>query len=238
MKPLCKAIVLAAGSGLRMGTGLPKQFLPLGGKPVVWYSLQAFQTYPDIAEIILVTGEDFTDYCRKEIVDRYHLDKVKTITKGGAERTDSVYQGLCCAEPCDYVFIHDGARPFLDTGILDRCMEKVLCYDAAVAGMPSKDTVKIADAAGFVKTTPERKTVWTIQTPQVFSYSLIRKAHDKMYRQNIKGLTDDAMVVERTTGHPIILVEGSYRNIKITTPEDLKTAESLLYPPENIPHEE
>ena len=125
MKPVCKAIVVAAGSGRRMGGKIPKQFLPLSGKPVLWYSLQAFGACDAIEEIILVTAEEFVSYCREEIVERYQLDKVKTIVTGGAERTDSVYQGLLGAEPCDYVMIHDGARPFLSDAILDRCMEKI-----------------------------------------------------------------------------------------------------------------
>ncbi|MBQ6321681.1 MAG: 2-C-methyl-D-erythritol 4-phosphate cytidylyltransferase [Lachnospiraceae bacterium] len=228
MKPVCKAIVVAAGSGRRMGGKIPKQFLPLSGKPVLWYSLQAFGACDAIEEIILVTAEEFVSYCREEIVERYQLDKVKTIVTGGAERTDSVYQGLLGAEPCDYVMIHDGARPFLSDAILDRCMEKIQDNDAIVVGVPARDTVKIADAAGFVKETPERKTVWIIQTPQVFSYSLIRKAYEEMYRRDIRGLTDDAMVVEQTTGESILLVEGSSRNIKITTPEDLIIAESFM----------
>ena len=228
MKPVCKAIVVAAGSGRRMGGKIPKQFLPLSGKPVLWYSLQAFGACDAIEEIILVTAEEFVSYCREEIVERYQLDKVKTIVTGVAERTDSVYQGLLGAEPCDYVMIHDGARPFLSDAILDRCMEKIQDNDAIVVGVPARDTVKIADAAGFVKETPERKTVWIIQTPQVFSYSLIRKAYEEMYRRDIRGLTDDAMVVEQTTGESILLVEGSSRNIKITTPEDLIIAESFM----------
>mgnify|MGYP002798185599 FL=1 len=151
------AIVLAAGQGKRMHSKIQKQFLEIGGKPVLYYSLRCFQDSPLIDDIILVTGEDALAYCRSEIVDRYGFTKVSRIIQGGKERYDSVYAGLLACEDTDYVLIHDGARPFITEEILRRGMEGVKETGACVIGMPSKDTVKLSDAAGFVSETPDRK---------------------------------------------------------------------------------
>lgn len=223
----CTAIVLAAGQGKRMNSKIQKQFLEVKGYPVLYYSLKVFQESPLIDEMILVTGENVLSYCREKIVDKYGFTKVKKILPGGKERYDSVYAGLLACEDCDFVFIHDGARPFISEEILERGLEGVRETGACVVGMPSKDTVKLAEN-GFVKETPERSSVWTIQTPQIFSYSLIRKAHENIRRKDMSGITDDAMVVEQETGAKIRLATGSYQNIKITTPEDLAIAESFL----------
>lgn len=222
------AIVLAAGQGKRMHSKIQKQFLEIGGKPVLYYSLRCFQDSPLIDDIILVTREDALAYCRSEIVDRYGFTKVSRIVQGGKERYDSVYAGLLACEDTDYVLIHDGARPFITEEILRRGMEGVKETGACVIGMPSKDTVKLSDAAGFVSETPDRKTVWTIQTPQIFSYNLIKSVHDSIRRKDMSQITDDAMVVEQESGTRIRLVEGSYMNLKITTPEDLNVAEIFL----------
>ena len=223
----CTAIVLAAGQGKRMNSKIQKQFLEVKGYPVLHYSLKVFQESPLIDEMILVTGENVLSYCREKIVDKYGFTKVKKILPGGKERYDSVYAGLLACEDCDFVFIHDGARPFISEEILERGLEGVRETGACVVGMPSKDTVKLAEN-GFVKETPERSSVWTIQTPQIFSYSLIRKAHENIRRKDMSGITDDAMVVEQETGAKIRLATGSYQNIKITTPEDLAIAEAFL----------
>lgn len=224
---ICRAIVLAAGSGRRMHSDVPKQFLELNGRPVLSYSLAAFQNHPDIDEIVLVTSAGYMTFCEEQIVKPFRFDKVKHIVPGGKERTDSVYEGLLAAGECDYVLIHDGARPFLTGEMIDRCIEGAVKHGAAVAAVPSKDTVKLSDENGFVSETPDRNYVWTIQTPQAFSYPLVLKAHEEMYRQGLLGLTDDASVVERTTGIKVKLVEGSYRNIKITTQEDMRIAAAL-----------
>ena len=224
----CTAIVLAAGQGKRMHSKIQKQFLEIGGKPVLYYSLQCFQESPLIRDIILVTGEDMISYCEKEIVEKYKFTKVSRVTAGGKERYDSVYAGLLCCENTDYVYIHDGARPFIAEDMIRRGYEAVKRTGACVIGMPSKDTVKLADADGYIKETPDRRIVWNIQTPQIFSYDLIRKAYESIHKKDMTGVTDDAMVVEQEIGTRILLVEGSYRNIKITTPEDLAVAEAFL----------
>lgn len=222
------AIVLAAGKGSRMKSNIPKQFIELNGKPVLYYSLKAFED-SFIDEIILVTGEGQKEYCRTEIVDKYGITKVSGIICGGKERFDSVYRGLCTLQECDYVYIHDGARPFVDARILQRAKQCVEKNNACAAGMPVKDTIKIVDDDEYVVETPLRKYVWQIQTPQVFSYSIVKKAYDKLYEASDRsGITDDAMVVERMLEHPVKLFEGSYRNIKITTPEDLPAAEMFF----------
>lgn len=224
----CTAIVLAAGQGKRMNSKIQKQFLEVQGYPILYYSLRCFQESSLIQNIILVTGESVLSYCKSEIVEKYGFSKVTRIIPGGKERYDSVYAGLLACENCDYVFIHDGARPFITEEILKRGLEGVQATGACVIGMPSKDTVKLAGDDGCVKETPDRSSVWTIQTPQIFSYPLIREAHESIRKKNMTAITDDAMVVEQETGAKILLVEGSYQNIKITTPEDLSVAEAFL----------
>lgn len=191
------AIVLAAGQGKRMNSRVQKQFLELGGKPVLYYSLNCFQQSPLITDIILVTGAESVAFCKEEIVEKYGLTKVTKVIPGGKERYDSVYEGLLACENSDFVLIHDGARPFITQEILERGMNGARETGACVIGMPSKDTVKVADEKGFVQETPERNLVWSVQTPQIFEYSLIRNAHEKIRCGNMEGITDDAMVVER-----------------------------------------
>lgn len=224
----CTAIVLAAGQGKRMHSKIQKQFLEIGGKPILYYSMECFQKSPLIQDIILVTGEDMISYCQSEIVEKYGFTKVCKVTAGGKERYDSVYAGLLCCQDTDYVYIHDGARPFVTEEMIQRGYEAVKRTNACIMGMLSKDTVKLADPSGYIKETPDRKIVWNIQTPQIFSYDLIRGAYESIRKKDMSNVTDDAMVVEQETGTKILLVEGSYQNIKITTPEDLAVAEAFL----------
>lgn len=222
------AIVLAAGQGKRMHTKIQKQFLEIKGYPVLYYSLRCFQDSPLIEDIILVTGEESVLYCQKEIVDKYGFTKVTKVIPGGKERYDSVYRGLLACENSDYVLIHDGARPFITEEILERGLTGAEETGACAVGMPSKDTVKIADESGYIAETPDRSKVWMIQTPQIFQYALIRNAHESIRTREMSNVTDDAMVVEQETGIKVRLAEGSYQNIKITTPEDLGVAELFL----------
>ena len=141
-----------------------KQYLDLCGKPVLYYSLHAFQESPVIDEILLVTGEQEIEYCRKEIVEKYQFTKVRKILAGGAERYLSVWNGIQAAENKGCLFIHDGARPFVDEEMIERVYEQVQKEKACVVGMPVKDTIKIADEKEYVQTTPDRSTVWMIQT--------------------------------------------------------------------------
>ena len=221
------AIVLAAGSGKRMNTKVHKQYLLLKGKPVLYYSLKAFED-SQVDDIILVVGPGEIEYCRKDIVEKYGIKKVSAIVEGGKERYHSVYEGLKQAEETDYVLIHDGARPFVSQPIIERTITAVREYQACVVGMPVKDTIKMVDDDTYAKETPNRSTVWMVQTPQAFSYPLVFDAYTRMLADEDTAITDDAMVVERMTSCKVKLIEGSYQNIKITTPEDLDIAEVYL----------
>lgn len=227
------AVILAAGQGRRMKGKVAKQYMLLQEKPVLYYALKTFQE-SFVDEIVLVTEEGGQEYCKKEIVDFYGFDKVKRIVSGGKERYHSVQRGLCALKDTEYVFIHDGARPFLTVDILERTLEAVRQYKACAVGVPVTDTIKVADADGFVAETPERSLLWSMQTPQAFAYPLIRKAYDCLIREEARFLekgirvTDDAMVAETILQVLVKIVEGSYENIKLTTPEDLARAEILL----------
>lgn len=229
------AIVLAAGRGSRMNSSIQKQYMSLHGKPVLYYSLKAFEN-SFVNRIVLVTGKDEISYCKKEIVEKYRFGKVTDIVAGGKERYHSVYEGIRAAGECDYLFVHDGARPLLSEDILNRARTELERNGnrAAVAGVPSKDTVKLVNEQGRVISTPDRNLVWNVQTPQCFSYKTIKEAYEILMRdeEGVKAagirITDDAMVVENFADCPVKLFEGSYRNIKITTPEDLEVAERYL----------
>lgn len=236
--------MLAAGRGSRMKSDVPKQYMRLRDKPVIWYALQAIEESAVIDDCILVAGTQVSDieYMRDEIVARYGFRKVDTIVAGGSERYDSVYQALQVIADEDmavpnrdgYIFIHDGVRPFLTEEILRRCYEAVKEHHACVAAVPVKDTIKLADPEGFAAETPDRSLLWQIQTPQVFDAQLIISSYEKLMREKEQllreglSITDDAMTVERFTGQKVKLVEGSYENIKITTPEDIRIAETFL----------
>ncbi len=222
------AIVLAGGSGRRMHSNVKKQYLIIGDKPVLYYSLEAFQSSSLIDEIILVCSREDIEQCREEIVVRYGFTKVKKIVAGGKERHDSVFEGLKALEDCAYVMIHDGARPFIDEEMLERIWSQLPSVRACTVGMPVKDTIKLSDTLGFVEKTLPRERLWNIQTPQAFAYDLIRRAHELRAEGLLEAqITDDAMLIEYTEQIPVKLIEGSYENIKITTPEDLLYAELI-----------
>lgn len=227
-KKKCTAIVLAAGQGKRMGTKVQKQYLEINGKPVLYYSLHVFEQSAVIDDVILVVGENQAEYCQNEIVSKYGFGKVRRIIQGGAERYISVWNGLQEVDDDGYVFIHDGARPFVDEEILNRAYNDVQTCKSCVVGMPVKDTIKLADSEGYVEETPDRSLVWMIQTPQVFESSLVKQAYTLLMEQECIQVTDDAMVVEQMLGHKVKLTLGSYENMKITTPEDLDIAEIFV----------
>ena len=227
------AIVLAAGSGKRMQSDVKKQYIEIDGKPLIYYALNTFEKSEVITDVILVTGAEDIEFCRNEIVERFSFFKVRNVVCGGRERYHSVMAGLDEIDKnggCEYVFIHDGARPFVDEDMLLRLYDEVKLTEACVAAVKSKDTVKISNNAGYVVSTPNRNLTWIIQTPQVFEYELIKEAYGILKEEECglpcQGIvvTDDAMVVETWTGHKVKLTEGSYENIKVTTPEDLKIA--------------
>ena len=228
----CAAIVLAAGVGKRMGADVPKQFIKIDDKPILYYSLRAFEN-SFIDEIVLVVRSEDIDYCQ-EMVREFSFSKVTKVTVGGAERYHSVALGLEAIDEADFVFIHDGARCCVTQQVLNCTFDAVSEYGAAVASVPSKDTVKIANAEGFAKETPSRDTVYIIQTPQVFDFNAIRECYRKLIAREgelaaggIK-ITDDAMVMEFFGEDKVFLCGGDYRNIKVTTPNDLVLAEIYL----------
>lgn len=223
------AIILAAGQGKRMGSSVPKQYLKLEGHEILYYSVRAFEDCPAVDEIILVTGGREIEYCQKEIVEKYGFLKVSKIIPGGAERYDSVYAGLLAADDCAYVLIHDGARPLVTVEIIEKVLEGAMTYDNCTTGMPVKDTIKVADREQMAVETPDRSTLWAIHTPQAFSYPVILEAHRRFREGDYRvPVTDDTMMVEMFMRKRTKLVEGSYRNIKVTTPDDIEAAKAFL----------
>ena len=236
-KKRCTAIILAAGQGKRMGADVQKQYIELEGKPVIYYSLKAFQDSEIIDDIILVVGSEKEIHDCSKLVKEYHFTKVDAIVLGGKERYDSVWQALKVIQDGrlkvknqdGYVFIHDGVRLFVDGDIIRRGYETVRKCKACVAGMPCKDTIKLVDEEDCTVQTPERKYVRAVQTPQVFETSLIIEAYSRLMREESISVTDDGMVVEQMLNVSVKLYEGSCENIKITTPEDLEIAKVFLY---------
>lgn len=221
------AIVLAAGKGVRMNAGMNKQFILLNGKPLLVHTLEAFQHCKEIDNIILVAGKDEMQFCREQILDFYGFDKVDKLVAGGSERQQSVYNGIMALDKsCGIVVIHDGARPILPDNIIERCIEGAKAYGAVSAGMPVKETIKMLDKDGFVECTPERGRLWVTQTPQAFKADIIRMAHENAAEKGISG-TDDAFLVE-CLGMKVKMIESGYENIKVTTPEDIIVAETIM----------
>ena len=220
------AIILAAGQGKRMGANINKQFLTLSGKPVLYHTIKAFSDNENIDNIIVLCAESDMEYCKKNIIEKYDLKKVKALVKGGKERQDSVYNGLKAIESCDIVLIHDGARPFVAEKIINNGIENAEKYGACTCGVKSKDTIKIKDKEGFAKETLNREDTFIVQTPQCFKYDIILNCHEELKKTNFE-VTDDAMIVEKFN-KKVYLYEGSYLNIKLTTPEDMIIGENIL----------
>lgn len=222
------AVIVAGGKGLRMGMDVRKQYLLLDGIPVLAHTLRVFDRCPAVTDICLVAPFFDLDYCRQAVVDVVSPSKPVLMVAGGDERQHSVYNGLQSLEtaPDDVVVIHDGVRPFVDSGQILECVETAHRTGAAILAVPVSDTLKLSDGQGTVDRTLDRNKIWMAQTPQAFRYGLIREAHDRAVAENIMG-TDDAFLVERLGGK-VALVQGSRNNIKITTPEDMDLARSLM----------
>lgn len=224
------AIILSAGRGKRMGSNVPKQYMDIKGNPILYYSIKAFGE-SKVHSIIIVTGASDINYVKTEIVDRYGLKKVVDVVSGGDERYDSVYRGLEAANRigADYVLIHDGARPFVDQDTIINCMENVRTSRACIAGVPVKDTIKVVESSNVIVDNPDRSMLWMAQTPQCFEFSLAYNSYKEMIESGkAKGITDDAMVIEKFGGIKSVMIESSYNNIKVTTPIDIKIGEQLL----------
>ena len=219
-------VIVSAGRGSRMKADINKQFLKLKGKEVIAHTIDKFYNNKNIDEIVVVVKEDEADFFRRNIIDKYGYKNIK-IAFGGKERQDSVFNGLKAVnERCDIVLIHDGARPFVTDEIIKNSIECAKKNKCVIVGVPVKDTIKIINKDNEVCDTPNRSTLWSIQTPQVFEYLSIIKAHKIAKEKSYYG-TDDSMLMEYL-GYNVKVIEGSYNNIKITTPEDLKIGEEIL----------
>ena len=224
------AIVLAAGNGKRMNNKIPKQYLAIDGKPVLYYCLVAFEK-SSVEDIILVVSEGEQEYCKTEVVEKYNFKKIKQIVVGGYERYESVYAGLSvCDKDYDVVLIHDSAKPMITVDIIETAIDEAVRYGACVVAVPVKDTIKVSDVDGFAHKTLRRDELWSAQTPQAFKLEICKRAYDiLMHSPGLEiGITDDAMVVEKMLGISVRLCMGDYKNIKITTPEDLIMATQYL----------
>ncbi len=222
----CSAVIVVAGRGKRMGTDMPKQFLKLKGKTIIERTAAVFGGCVSVNEMVIVSSEHGLEECKK-IFESYSWGKPVKYVLGGAERYESVYNGLKAVdEKCGIVIIHDGVRPFVTENIIEDSISAAVEYGACAAGVKSKDTVKICDENGFVVSTPSREMVYNIQTPQTFRRDIITEAYRKAKESGIYG-TDDASLAENA-GYPVKIIEGSYDNIKITTPDDLIVGEKIL----------
>lgn len=219
-------VIPAAGQGKRMKAGKNKQFIELRGIPVIIHTLRVFEGDPACAGIILSINEKETSIFERLVKD-YGLTKVIRIVAGGAERQHSVYNGLMqLTDDQSIVLIHDGARPFVTADMIRRLVVKAEETGAAIAAVPVKDTIKQVNQAGMVIETMERSSIWAVQTPQAFRLEVVKKAHEQAAKEGFLG-TDDASLVERLP-YEVSVVEGSYENIKLTTPDDLVIAEAIL----------
>ena len=224
-------LIPAAGTGRRMGGSISKQYLELAGKPILAHTLTLFENHPRIENIYLIVPPDDISYCQQQIIDRYGFSKVKRIVAGGTERQDSVRNGLDTlaedglSQPHRPILIHDGARPLFDCKRLSTLIDIVCQTGACIIGVPVKDTIKEVEN-NQITGSPDRSRLWQAQTPQGFHYQLIREAFDQAADDGSTA-TDDASLVERL-GHPVQILEGDYRNIKVTTPEDILIAAALL----------
>lgn len=220
------ALITAAGKGQRMQSSTPKQYLSLGGKPILAQTLQVFEDCSPIDGIYVIVPEEQMDMVQKEIVEKYYFKKVLKLVRGGKIRQHSVWNGLqAISGGCSIVVVHDGVRPLISSRLIARSIETAQKSGAAVVGVLARDTVKRAAPGKKIQTLP-REEIWLAQTPQTFQFPLIMKAYQKAHRDDFLG-TDDACLVERM-GYPVTLIPGDYSNIKITTPEDLILAEALF----------
>jgi 2-C-methyl-D-erythritol 4-phosphate cytidylyltransferase len=221
------AVIVAAGKGVRMNCEIRKQYLELEGVPLLCITLGAFDKCRLIDEIILVVPPEDIGFCMEKIISPASFQKKITPVEGGLTRQRSVLNGLkAVREKKSIVVIHDGVRPFVSASAIEECIREAALNGACILGIPASDTLKLADGSGNIRKTLERESVWLAQTPQAFDYELIKKAHETAEKEGFCG-TDDASLVEMI-GERVKIVKGSINNIKITTPEDFKTAKAMF----------
>jgi 2-C-methyl-D-erythritol 4-phosphate cytidylyltransferase len=221
------ALIVAGGSGKRMGHDRSKQYLMLGGVPIIVHTLRTFMEASSIDDIVLVVPERDIDYVKLSIIEQYGISKVTHMIAGGRKRQDSVRNGLeAMSNDCHVVVIHDGVRPFVSEELINTSVMKAIEDGAVTVGVPVKDTVKSVTGDGIIKETLDRQELWLTQTPQTFTREIIQQAYRRAYEDNFYG-TDEASLVERMN-IKVTMVNGSYENIKITTAEDLAIGEYIL----------
>ena len=219
-------IIVAGGQGYRMQNAVAKQYLKIKGRPILSHTLAAFDTCTVIEHIYLVIPQTDFGFCSQTILASLQLKTPVSLVAGGADRQASVYNGLAAVSPeTEYVAIHDGVRPLVHPEMIAACIEGACQTGACILGVPLTDTLKQVSAEGVIETTLPRHSMWRAQTPQAFSYRLIRDAHETARQQGVSG-TDDAELLEKE-GHRIKIINGSVFNLKITTPDDLKLAEII-----------
>ena len=225
---MVSAIVLAAGKGSRMKSDKAKQFMDINSRPLLYYSLKVFDASV-VDEIVLVTRSSDIDYVREEIVEKYGFQKVRKIVAGGKERFNSVSRGIkACDKRNKIIMIHDAARPCVTNRMILDSISGARRYKACTVAMPVKDTIKIVDEEGFGIDTPDRRTLYQIQTPQTFDRETLEEAYERLRISGDTDITDDTMIVERYLDIKSKMIEGSYENIKVTTPDDIALAEIYL----------
>ena len=220
-------VVPAGGSGTRMGNESPKQFLQLGGVPLLIHALRVFESSRTIAEIVVVVPRDSVTYCQEELLPQFAFSKIGTVIAGGARRQDSVWNGLQAVdERTKIVVVHDAVRPFVTGAMVEEVVGGARTHGAAIVAIPLHDTVKQVTPDGMIETTLDRQRLWSAQTPQAFDVELLREAHRSSREAGVEA-TDDAFLVE-LIGHRVAIVNGSPDNIKVTRPEDLVMGEAIL----------
>lgn len=222
------AVVLAGGKGRRMNQDIAKQYLHICGRPMLLYSLECFEKSAFIDDIVLVVADEEKEFCKDRILSQMPLTKLKAVVSGGKERYDSVMNALKVVEEPGYVFIHDGARPFVTDTIIKDMIDALEIYNACATGVKVIDTIKKTDTEGQIEETVDRSMLWQIQTPQAFDVRLIKDAYRKFIEAGKPFVTDDTMVVELFGDCKVKMVEGSYENMKVTTPVDMIVAEQIV----------
>lgn len=221
------AIIVAAGRGIRLGTNIPKQFLEINGKPLLYYTVEKFQQCSAVDDIILVVPDDHLNEKVKPVLNNQTFSKIQGIVAGGKERYHSVYNGLCAVnQQPDIAIIHDGVRPFISISTIEQAIALCVEWDAVVVAVPVKDTIKEI-RNGIVSHTLPRDNLWAIQTPQVFKYNLILKGYNNLGKRHHPEITDDAMLLEQL-GFRVRILKGSYSNIKITSADDFEWAKFVI----------
>ena len=220
-------LIPAAGEGNRLKSAVKKPYVALAQKPILTHTIQRFEQNTAVDEIFVLVNEADFEMCRATVLAPYAFQKVQPLVAGGATRQQSVHNGVrALPADTDFVIVHDGVRPFVNDETIFACLDAAAEWGAAVAAVPVKETIKMANAEDFIVETPPRERLWTVQTPQVFRKSLLEKAHQIAEKKQLTA-TDDAALVEHL-GYPVKLVNGSYANVKITTPEDLRIANVFL----------